>query len=172
MSAPTSQWQFTAFSKKLRRDRFDCGNRELNEYIKAYAGQDSRRNLSRVYVAVPVEDPTTIIGYYTLSASSALFSSFPPELGDRLPKYPIPIALIGRLAVDQNYQKLGLGQQLVLHALKMTLKVNISLAIHALVVEAKDNAAKRFYQKFDFIPFRDNPERLFLPIKTIQDVYK
>ena len=109
----------------------------------------------------------TVLGFYTLSALSIDLSSLPEELSRKLPRHPVPCALIGRLAVDQSVRGHGLGRMLLVDAIKRTIAASDIMAIHAVIVDAKNNAAKQFYEGFGFAPMQDNPMRLFLPLGSI-----
>ena len=92
----------------------------------------------------------------------------PAVLAKKLPQYPLPAVLLGRLAVDTQFQGQGLGKLLLVDALKRALAASQSIAVHAMVVDAKDAQAKSFYEKFGFIASSDLPLRLFLPLKSVQ----
>ncbi len=152
-----------------RHDRalFSCGVEQLDEYLKRRASQDVRRRVARVFVATD-EMSDRVLGFYSLSALAIDVSSLPPRQARRLPRHPIPAALIGRLAVDRMVQGRGLGRLLLADAVQRTLGVSDQIAIHALVVDAKNDAAREFYLAFGFLPFPDRPERLFLPLASIE----
>ena len=102
------------------RNVFDCGVEELNKYLKNHAGQNQQNNISKIFVAVTdglYLIPKPILGYYTLSAGHILWDQLPDKLKQRLPKYPIPIARIGRLARDLTYRGTGIGEFLLYDAL-------------------------------------------------------
>jgi GNAT superfamily N-acetyltransferase len=109
-------------------------------------------------------DDNHIIGFYTLSASSVNVSDLPIELIKKLPKYPlIPVALLGRLAIDKKYQGQGLGDFLLIDALKRSLELSKQIGIMAVVVDAINESAYHFYQQYGFK--RLTYQRLFLPIQ-------
>ena len=148
------------------RSRFQCGVDSLDDYLKKRAKQDVKRRISRVFVAIKPESPATIEGYYTLSTLSIELNQLPEELARKLPKHPIPAALIGRLAVNQQAQGAGIGKMLLVDAIKRTLAVSGEIAIYAMVVDAIDEQAERFYQPFGFIHLCAESRRLFLPLKA------
>lgn len=120
--------------------------------------------MATAFVALE-RDTGRIAGYYTLSAASVPVVDLPDALKARLPRYPsIPAVLLGRLAVDRRYRGQGLGGALLADAL--TRAAIAEIGAYALVVEAKDEAAAAFYRHHGFIPFREQPRRLFLPIAT------
>lgn len=149
------------------RRRFDCGIAALNRYLQRQAGQDSRRRISRVFVARDPEDDASVVGYYTLSAVSIDLSTLPPDLASKLPRHPIPAALIGRLAIDLSHQGAGIGPMLLANAIKRTLAVGDDIAIYAMVVDAIDARAAAFYTRFGFAPLVDDGDRLFLALRSI-----
>jgi len=142
---------------------FNCKQPVLDEYIRRYAAQDVKRNVARVFIATPEHDISRLAGFYTLSASSVSCSDLPVSLAKTLPRYPVPVALIGRLAVDQQFQGQGLGSMLLADACRKVANASISLAMVGLVVQAKDAAAASFYQHFGFKPLPGQADRLLLP---------
>ena len=108
------------------------------------------------------------MAFYTISSSTIEFDSLPEEKKRKLPAYPIPAALIGRLAVDIVHQGEGLGTELLVNALLKIVRASIQIGIYAVRVDAIDEKAKRFYLKHEFIPLKDNPLSLFLPLKTVK----
>lgn len=152
-----------------RHDRagFRCGEASLDAYIRKQAGQDIKRRISRVFVTTEAGHPSTIVGYYTLSTLSIELSQLPEKLARRLPRHPIPAALLGRLAVSRDAQGLGVGRMLLADALKRTLAVSDEIAIHAMVVDAIDEDAQRFYEQYGFAPLGTGSRRLFLPLRAI-----
>lgn len=155
--------------KHFDKDEFDCGHETLNTYLKTYASQDHKRGLARVFVLV--DQQNVIQGYYTLSAGDISFEHLPPKISKKIPKYPIPVALIGRLAVNGTSQKQGLGRYLLIDAFKRILEVNKQLAIFAVIVDAKDEAAKRFYENHDFLAFEHEKFKLFIEMETIKRLF-
>lgn len=149
------------------RAGFDCGEASLDTYIKKQARQDVKRRVSRVFVATVVEQPNSIVGYYTLSTLSIELSQSPPSQARKLPRHPVPAALIGRLAVRQAAQGHGVGKMLLIDAIKRTLAVSDDIAIYSVVVDAIDERAQHFYEQFGFSPLSSENQRLFLPLKSI-----
>ena len=151
-----------------RRAAFSSGSPALDRYLREQAGQDMRRNVARVFVLCP-DESTDVAGYYCLSAASLDYRELPPHLARRLPRYPVlPAVLLGRLAVDARYQGRGLGRLLLVDALRRSLRVGQSdIAAMAVVVDAMDEAAARFYERHEFVRLPDQPSRLILPMPTI-----
>lgn len=152
----------TPFHKELDRKSFDCGNQALNQYITTQASQDIKRNLTRCFVASPINQSQTIAGFYTLGAFSVSVETMPEQYSNKLPRYPVPCALLGRLAIDQNYQRQGLGKALLADAIKKLQKASEIMAVYALIVEAKDVHAVRFYRQFGLVNFQGEPKKLFM----------
>lgn len=149
------------------RPGFNCGVDLLDDYIKKQANQDVKRRISRVFVATKPDASSFIDGYYTLSSLSIDLDYLPESEARKLPKHPIPAALIGRLAVSENVQGNGIGKMLLVDAIKRTIAVSNEIAIYAMVVDAINEKAQRFYQQFGFIQFGSESKRLFLPLKLI-----
>ncbi|MDZ4875940.1 MAG: hypothetical protein CLLPBCKN_005360 [Chroococcidiopsis cubana SAG 39.79] len=150
---------------------FCCGVEKLDRYLQKQAGQDARN-----YVAIPyvLFDKTSnvVIGYYTLSGTSIIAGELPAQIVKKLPRSPsLPATLLGRLAVDENYRGKGLGEELLMDALYRSQSHANSVASMAVVVDAKDEKARSFYEHYDFIPFPDRPNRLFLPMTTIVKMF-
>ncbi len=149
------------------RTGFQCGVAALDRYLKKQAKQDSKRRISRTFVATKPDNQNLVIGYYTLSSLSIELSQLPEKLVRKLPKHPLPAALIGRLAVSRAAQGQGVGKMLLADAVKRTLAVSEQIAIYALVVDAIDDSAIGFYEQVGFTRLSDDSPRLFLPLKTI-----
>lgn len=146
------------------RSSFSCGNEALDRYIREQAGQDARRNTARVFVAVTLDRPDHILGFFTLSAATVAAADLPPALEKRLPRHPIPAALIGRLAVDQTVAGQGLGSVLLADAVKKTKVAAETVAMSVIVVDPIDDGAQRFYAAFGFQSLRGPQHRMFMAI--------
>jgi GNAT superfamily N-acetyltransferase len=157
----------TPLGKRHDRKNFDCGEATLNLYLNRYANQDIRRWVSRVFVASPPTELQRIIGYYSLSAGSLAAADLPDEFRRRLPRYPVPVALLGRLAVDKSQQGQGLGAILIADALQRIALAGQVMAVYAVVVDALDESTAEFYRQFGFIPLPSQPLKLFLPMDTV-----
>jgi GNAT superfamily N-acetyltransferase len=155
-----------ALGKHHDKAGFHCGEPSLDHYIQRYASQDQKRRVAKVFILNTQQQPDIILGYYSLGAASIEHQTLPPEKARRLPRYPIPVALLGRLAVSTKRQGLGIGRLLLADAVKRVTAIAESIAIYALVVDAIDDAAANFYRHFGFIPLSASSERLFLPVST------
>lgn len=154
------------------RKSFDCGVEELNIFLKQHANQNQSKNISRAYVAVVAvssDDRKKIYGYYTLSAGHIHCDQLPESIKFKLPKYPIPIARIGRLAVDKKFKGQGIGGFLLHDALVNVLNIADKMGVFAVIVDAKNEDAKTFYKKYGFSAFQESDLTLFLTIDTIND---
>ena len=149
------------------RASFSCGEPSLDRYIRRQASQDTRRRVARVFVALG-DTPERIAGYYTLSAASFEKDNLPAELVRRLPHYPVPAAVIGRLAVDLGSQGSGLGEVLLLDAIHRVVRAGDTIGVYAVVVDALHDRAKAFYERYGFTPFPSQPLRLYLPLRTFE----
>lgn len=147
--------------KHHNRKTFSSGQTELDDWFQRRASQDERRNIARVFVAS--DDGLGIVGFYSLSSFTLSLTDLPDETARRLPRYDaIPAALIGRLARDVRVRGRGIGELLLADAIRRILGAAGTLAIFAILVEAKDNASATFYEKFGFRRFPLRPGRLFL----------
>lgn len=156
-----------ALNSSHDRASFLCGELSLDNYLRKQARQDIKRRISRVFVATQPAHSNIILGYYTLSALSLDLNQLPQALSRKLPRHPIPAALLGRLAVSQSAQRQGIGKILLADAIKRTLAAHNEIAIYAMVVDAINSDAKCFYEQYGFIPLSSMTQRLFLPLKSI-----
>ena len=148
---------------KHERADFSCGVAPLDDWFRQRAGQDEKRNIARVFVAV--DDALGVVGFYSLSTFTLSMDDMPPARAKKLPRYDlIPAALIGRLARDRRVAGRGVGGLLLADAVARIVAASDALAVHAIVVEAKDEAAAAFYRGFGFDAFPRRPMRLFLPL--------
>ncbi len=151
------------------RAAFSCGEPALDSYLQRQASQDIRRRVAQVFVALG-DAPGKIAGYYSLSAASFEKDELPSALAKRLPHYPVPAAILGRLAVDRACQGKGLGETLLLDAIRRVVRASATLAVHAIVVDAKNDRAVAFYQRYGFRSFASERRRLLLPLETFEKI--
>jgi len=150
------------------RASFASGVEPLDRYFRTQAGQDARKNVAAPFVLVLPDG--AIAGYYTLSATGIGLSELPAQTTRKLPRYPLlPATLLGRLAVDLRYRGRGYGRLLLADALLRSLRSEI--ASFAVIVDAKDDGARRFYERESFLPFPDQPKRLFRPMADIAGLF-
>lgn len=163
-------YRIESLSVKHDRAAFSCGVEALDRYLEKQAGQDVSRRVAAVFVITP--DGTTIAGFYTLSAHLVNLADLPERVAKKLPRYPnVPATLLGRLAVSENFRGQGIGELLLLDALQRALGNTREVASAVVVVDAKDERARGFYLRHDFIPLPTQPNRLFHPMKTIEKLF-
>lgn len=166
-----SIYSIEPLGKQHDRAVFYCGKEVLDRYIKEQASQDVKRHYAASFVLVRNRE-ISILGYYTLSSFGIKLGDLPEKTRQELPRYPIvPATLLGRLAVDKNHRGKGLGEYLLMDALHRSLKQVDMIGSVAVVVEAKDEDAVQFYKSYEFMPYADRPDRLFLPMKTIRKLF-
>jgi GNAT superfamily N-acetyltransferase len=154
-----------ALGKQHDRARFSSEQPDIDDWFRRRAGQDERRNVARVFVAA--DDELGVIGFYSLSSYTLAMDHLPTDLARKLPRYDaIPAARIGRLARDERVRGRGVGELLLADAVRRILGAARSVAVYAIVVDAKDAQAAEFYRRFGFQPFPLQPRRLFLPTST------
>jgi GNAT superfamily N-acetyltransferase len=146
------------------RAAFNCGNESLDRYIRTQASQDIRRGIARVFVAVTPGEPNRIAGYFTLSAAWVVASDLPPEMAKRLPRHPIPAALLGRLGVDRAFTRRGLGSVLLADAVKKTMAAAETVGMTVVIVDPIDDAARAFYAAFGFRSLQGPRQQMFLTL--------
>jgi GNAT superfamily N-acetyltransferase len=166
---PVERYRVEPLGAHHERNPFDSGSGELDRYLGQQAGQDGRRKVASVFVAV---DKTSgaLHGFYTLSMAAVLLNRLPESLARKLPRYPsIPAVRLGRLAVHRAAQGQGLGTHLLMDAMARSLESPIAWAVF--LVDAKDDSAKAFYQLFGLQSFLDEERSLFLPRRTIEPLF-
>jgi GNAT superfamily N-acetyltransferase len=155
--------------EKLRLDHltgdFDCGKDQLNRYLRRYAWLNQQAGAAQTYVGLVGE---TVIGYYTLAVGEVARDVAPERVGKGLARYPIPIMLLARLAVDRPWQGKGIGKALLRDAMLRTIQAADIAGIRALAVHSKDESARCFYEKFDFTSSPTDPMHLFVLLKDIR----
>lgn len=150
------------------RSGFASGAEPLDRYFRTQAGQDARKNMAAPFVLLLPDG--TIAGYYTLSSTSVQLGELPEQTIRKLPRYPlVPATLLGRLAVDRRQQGKGFGRFLLADALHRAARSEI--ASFAVIVDAKDENARRFYERESFLPFPDQPMKLFRPMVDIRQLF-
>lgn len=160
-------WVIERISSKHNRTSFNCGEPSLDDWLKLRATQFEKRDLARTYVATKKGDPT-VLGYYAISNHRVLCEALPGEQAKGLPHIDIPVVLLGRLAVDQSAQGQGLGQLLLIDALRRAQHIADQVGVRAVEVDAIDENARAFYTKHGFVQLVDDPNHLFLPMQVIR----
>ena len=165
------EFQVQPLGPHHNRADFSCGVEPLDNYLKRQAGQDVKKRVAAVFVLSP--NGREIAGYYTLAQFSVELGTVPQHIAKTLPKYPmVPAALIGRLAVSTVSRGQGLGEILLMDALHRSLLLSAQIASTAVIVDAKDDQARRFYVKYGFLELPGITGRLFLPMKSIERLFR
>ena len=163
-----ARFRFEQLGSQHDRETFDCGVAALNRYLQQQASQDIRNMVATVLVMVDSE-VDLIAGFYTLSAASGSLESLPVEIKKRLPRYLVqPAILLGRLAVDRRYQGQGVGELLLFNALRRSLLISDELAAMSVLVDAKDDRTRGFYERYGFLRLVDDEHRLMIPMSIIK----
>jgi ribosomal protein S18 acetylase RimI-like enzyme len=157
-------------AKSHDRDGFDCGSEPLNSFLRQTARQHAARGISRTFVLVEdaATEPKPILGFFSLNLCQIKSESLSPDEARKLPRDVAGIRL-GRLAVAREYQRQGIGKTLLVAAMGKFIEIFNTAGGIGLFVDAKDDAAKRYYEQFGFIPLSSNERELFLPVRTIQE---
>lgn len=159
----------TVLEKNHNRKKFSCGIDELDNYLKQYANQDIKKRLAVCYVIT--DKSNDVIGYYTLSSNSIDLSDIPDDLAKSLKYLEIPVIIIGHLAVHKDYQGNKLGQTLLIDTLKRIVEISSLVGNQVVIVGPVNDIASKFYAKLGFSPLKTS-NRMFLPLKTIIDLFK
>jgi ribosomal protein S18 acetylase RimI-like enzyme len=168
--ATREQFDISLLDRSHQRDRFTSGIAALDDYIRRYARQNQENDTGRSWVACEPGDKR-VLGFHTLSAGSVEFQNVPEEIRRRLPRYPVPVIHLGRLAVDVSARGRGLGETLLLHALEQAARVSQSVAVYAVEGRAKDETARGFYLKYGFAPLVDDANHLYLSMNVIRRLF-
>lgn len=155
--------QIQALTGSPKRQDFDCGRAELNDWLVKIARQHQDKGLSKTFVAVPDDAPTCILGYYALTLTEVQTQALPDVLRTKLPRV-VPGVRLGRLAVDSRYQGRRLGELLLVDAMQRVRAIREHAGVIGLFVEAFDEEAKGFYTRYGAVAFIDAPLKLFLPV--------
>ena len=159
-------WRIERLTSLHQRSQFDSGVPSLDDFLRARAMQYERRNLARTYVLVQNAE-WQVHGYYTLATGSLKPALLPARLARKLPQHPVPVVLLGRLAIDRHIQGQGLGRALLLDALARCAKYSLEIGMCLVEVHAIDEAARSFYERFGFQPLEDDWLHLYLPMELV-----
>jgi GNAT superfamily N-acetyltransferase len=165
-----ARYRIEPLGARHQRDEFFCGVEALDRYLRKQASQDLGKYVTATFVITP--DGLRIAGFYTLSAHSIHLGDLPENVAKKLPRYPnVPATLLGRLAVSTDFRGEGLGELLLLDALKRALRSTREVASAAVLVDAKGDLARQFYLRYGFIPLPEHANRLFYPMKTVAKLF-
>lgn len=148
---------------------FDCGVPELNQFLTKHALHNQRANSANTYVAC---EGNTVIGYYSLAVGSVVHAAAPQRVTKGLAKHPVPVMILARLAVDTTQHDKGVGRGLLKDALLRTARASDIAGIRALLVHAKDNTAKYWYQQFNFDISPTDPLHLYILLKDVKKMLR
>jgi ribosomal protein S18 acetylase RimI-like enzyme len=145
---------------------FDCGEPALNDFLRTKAARHQTKRVSRTFVLVGAAEASRILGFYSLSNCQIAREQTTEQEARELPRHPVPAVMLARLGVDRSCQGRRYGQRLLMDALKRCALVGQQSGVYALLVDAKNEAAKRFYERFGFVAIADRPMTLYLPLET------
>lgn len=166
------RWREEALTRRHDRAAFDCGVAALNDYLRRYARQNHESGGAKTFVAGAVDSPNTVLGYYTISPGAIDFADVPEAAKRGLGRYEVPVFRLGRLAVSTSEQGRGLGGELLMAAGERALAVAEVVGGVALAIDAKDDAAALWYERFGALRLLANPLTLILPLATIAAALK
>ncbi|MFQ5515704.1 MAG: GNAT family N-acetyltransferase [Myxococcota bacterium] len=163
-----ADWLIEPFHRSCHdRADFSCGNKALDDYLHKHASPAQRSRSAAIFVIHHPADPI-VRGYYSLSNTTIHPADLPEDLKRRFRVTPVPATLLGRMAVDSRFQGKGLGKKLLYNALARAAKLSADSGSMAVVVNAIDSDARRFYLERSFIELQDDPNHLFIPMATIR----
>jgi len=166
MSLP--DWREAPISKVHDREAFDCGEAELNEFLRRHARQSHEKGGAKTFVATPFDDSKRVLGFYSLSPASINYACTPALVKKGLARYDVPVFRLGSLAVDRTVQGHGLGGQLLLAAGRRCLPAAAEVGGVALLINAKNERVAGWYEAYGALPLLDAPRSLVLPLTTIK----
>jgi GNAT superfamily N-acetyltransferase len=157
-------WEEAPLAKDHARAAFDCGDADLNLYLQRYARQNHASGGAKCFVAAPIDQPSRILGFYTLSPASIEYARTPALAKKGLARYDVPVFRLGRLAVDRTAQGRGLGGALLLRAADRCIRVAREVGGVALLIDAKNERAAQWYESYGAVATLDAPLSLVLPL--------
>jgi len=171
--------EFVELNKTIHeRNSFDCGKEELNNFLQTRAAKHMEARVSRTFL-LPSKDnlpngKTSICAFYTITGATIERSTLPRSLAKKLPHYPVPVLLIGQLAVHTSCAGQGLGKIILIEALKRLALINEHMPAYAVFVDCLDNDAEGFYQKYGFVELcrNDGRARMYLPMRTVLELFQ
>jgi GNAT superfamily N-acetyltransferase len=162
-------WREESIARHHDRKSFDCGSAALNQYLDRYARQNHESGGAKTFVAVSPAAPTRVLGFYSISPGAVAFPQVPSSLSKKLGRYDVPVFRLGRLAIDRSVQGQGLGGDLLLAAGARALAVAAEVGGVALAIDAKDDQAAKWYERFGALALLDDPLKLILPLAVIAE---
>jgi len=165
-------WEEAPIGKRHDRAAFDCGDPDLNLYLQKFARQNHESGGAKCFIAAPSDAPARVLGFTTLSPASIEYSRTPALAKKGLARYDVPVFRLGRLGVDRTVQGRGLGGALLLRAADRCLRVAQDIGGVALLIDAKNDRAARWYESYGALRMDDAPLSLVLPLATAADALK
>jgi GNAT superfamily N-acetyltransferase len=162
-------WREEPIGRHHDRKSFDCGSAALNEYLNRYARQNHESGGAKTFVAVAPDAPARVLGFYSISPGAIAFADVPASLTKKLGRYDVPVFRLGRLAIDRSVQGRGFGGDLLLAAGERALAVAAEVGGVALAIDAKDERAANWYERFGALALLDDPLKLILPLAVIAE---
>ena len=162
-------WREEPIGRGHDRKSFDCGSPELNAYLDRYARQNHESGGAKTFVAVAPDAPTRVLGFYSISPGAIAFAHLPASLTKKLGRYDVPVFRLERLAIDRSVQGHGFGGDLLLAAGERALAVAAEVGGVALAIDAKDDRAANWYERFCALALLDDPLKLILPLAAIAE---
>jgi ribosomal protein S18 acetylase RimI-like enzyme len=159
-------WTIELLAKSHKRQSFDCGNSAVNDWLRKSAWQSQSKRLTTTKVLL--DETARIAGYYTLATSQVDFVDLPANLARSLPRRQLPVAIIAWFGVDSTFQSRGIGKRLLATALRDCFEAGATFAFIAVILDCVHQAAKDFYQRFDFTELPGYPMRLYLSYQQLQ----
>ncbi len=160
-------WREEPISRRHDRASFDCGSPELNDYLRRFARQNHEIGGAKSFVAVSAAEPARILGFYAISPGEIEYARVPSAISRGLGRYDVPVYRLGRLAVSLSMQGRGIGSALLFAAGRRALAVAELVGGVALAMDAKDETAATWYERFGALRLLDDPLRLVLPLATV-----
>lgn len=163
-----TEFRIEKLNRRHAVEAFDCGEEALNRFLVRYALPSQMANASQTYVGTANND--TIVGFYTLAVGEVRYENASERLSKGLARHPVPVMLLARLGADRNWRGKGIGAGLLRDAILRTLQAADIAGVRALVVHAKNEAARSFYEQFDFEPSPTDPLHLYALIKDLKNL--
>lgn len=160
--------EIVPLSRDHDRSGFDCGDNDLNAFLKATARQHDQKGVSRTFVLLDQKNSTEIMGFFTLTLCEVTFRQLPAVYAKKYPKHGLPAVRLARLAVARKHQGQGFGELLLAEAIHRTVVVAEQAGVIGLFVDAKNKSARAFYERYGFILLPNRPLQLFLPLASLQ----
>ncbi len=170
MTDKTIDWREEAISKAYDRKIFDCGDKNLNDFLQHYARQSHLKSSAKTYLAIDNSD-NKILGFYSLSPATIEYSNVPETIINRLGKYDMPVFRLGRLAVDKAYQGKGLGGQLLAAAIRRTYLASQQVGGIGLLIDAKNEQVAKWYVSYGAVQLVERPLSLVIPFATVKNEF-